>query len=108
MCGRETAGPDGSAGRRPRETGRRNGVSSANDEKTEDEDELEDDYDFGTKGEQLAAPCTLLSLMNLRKGFAQKIAKITKESERPRWCAGNRAVFLVVAVQLRRPNLCVL
>jgi len=29
-------------------------VSSINDEKTEDE--LEDDYDFGTKGEQLAAP----------------------------------------------------
>ena len=52
MCGRETAGPDGSAGRRPRETGRRNGVSSANDEKTEDEDE--DDYDFGTKGDKLA------------------------------------------------------
>ena len=24
---------------------------SSNDEKTEDEDELEDDYDFGTKGE---------------------------------------------------------
>ena len=46
----------GSAGRRPRETDLRNGVSSINDEKTEDEDELEDDYDFGTKGEQLAAP----------------------------------------------------
>ena len=45
-----------SADRRPRETDRRNGVSSINDEKTEDEDELEDDYDFGTKGEQLAAP----------------------------------------------------
>ena len=45
-----------SAGRRPGEANRRNGVSSINDEKTEDEDELEDDYDFGTKGEQLAAP----------------------------------------------------
>jgi hypothetical protein len=43
-----------SAGRRSGETDRRNGVSSINDEKTEDE--LEDDYDFGTKGEQLAAP----------------------------------------------------
>ena len=64
-------------------------MSSANDEKTEDEDEIEDDYDFGTKGEQLAAPCTLLSPMNLRKGFSQKITARHSRNHKGRGVGGS-------------------
>ena len=43
-------------------------MSSIN-EKTEDEDEFEDDCDFGTKGEQLAAPCKAGKGLQSRKAL---------------------------------------